>query len=594
MDLRRFVDLYVSETQEHLSLLHRSLVELERDPAGPAIAEAFRAAHTIKGLAAAMGYGVVAQLAHRLEDTLSGIRDGSSEPDAALIDELLAAADELEAAVGVSIRTPPEAMEDTDSGDAGGPRLAAAQDAPEGTAVIAHIALSAAAPMKAVRGTLIVRALDGFAGVLGCDPAAFDDTFRGALRVFLTATADTVQVEARIRGCGDVESVRLEPLSVPRALEAAARTATAQPRQVRVDAQRLDSVADNLAELSVLHGRVQRGAVPAALAEMIDRIGSVLADLDHDVRALRMVPVRTAFQRLPRVVRDAARVVGREVDLVLAGDDVEVDRTILDEIVDPLVHLLRNAVDHGIEPAAERLAAGKPERGCIRVAAQRERGSVCIVVADDGRGVARARVLEKARVAGLHDGPDDVSDDALFRLMSHPGLSTADSVSAVSGRGVGVDVVVSRVRALGGAIDMRSRAGIGTEFTMRLPITLAFAQALRVRVGGDDYAIPLTHVTEAIELGDSVAGVVSVRSQPIRLVRMRNVLQVDAPGRESAAVIFGIGNRRAALAVDELIGREQITVKSFDAAPGMLPYFSGATLLADGRPALVLDPLSLI
>jgi two-component system, chemotaxis family, sensor kinase CheA len=595
MDLRRFVDLYVSETQEHLSLLQRSLVELERDPAGPAIAEAFRAAHTVKGLSAAMGYSIVAGLAHRLEDQLSGVRDGAVAPDAALIDELLKAADELEAAVGVSILTPPDGPEDgTDSAAAGSLTAAGLREPPRGSVVVVHVALFADAPMKAVRGTLIVRALDGLADVLGTDPAEFDDAFGGRLRIFLGAAADAMQVEARVRGAGDVESVRMEPLAVAPVLEAAARSATAQPRQVRVDAGRLDSVADNLAELSVLYGRVQRGVVPAPLAEVLDRIGAVLSDLDHDVRALRMVPVRAVFQRLPRVVRDAARAVGREVELVLKGDDVEVDRTILDEIVDPIVHLLRNAVDHGIEPPSERAAAGKSQRGCIRVEAQRERGSVCIIVADDGHGVPRSRVVAKARAAGLHDGPDDVSDEALFRLMSHPGLSTADSVSAVSGRGVGVDVVVSRVRALGGAIDMRSRTGAGTEFTMRLPITLAFAQALRVRVGGDDYAIPLTHVTGAIELGPSAAGVISVRSQPIRLVRMRSMLQVDSEGRESAAVIFGIGNRRAALAVDELVGREQITVKPFDAVAGMLPYFSGATLLADGRPALILDPLSLI
>jgi two-component system chemotaxis sensor kinase CheA len=182
--------------------------------------------------------------------------------------------------------------------------------------------------------------------------------------------------------------------------------------------------------------------------------------------------------------------------------------------------------------------------------------------------------------------------------MSMPGLSTADAVSAVSGRGVGMDVVVNRVRALGGAIDMKTRPGIGTTFRMRLPITLAVAQALRVRVGGEDYAIPLTHVSEAVELddttGDVTADMLRVRSHDIPLVRLRRVLGVTGEGREVAAVIAEIGDRRAALAVDELVGREQILVRTFDAVAGMLPCFSGATLLADGRPALVLDPLSVI
>jgi two-component system chemotaxis sensor kinase CheA len=233
------------------------------------------------------------------------------------------------------------------------------------------------------------------------------------------------------------------------------------------------------------------------------------------------------------------------------------------------------------------------------VRAERERGSVRIVVDDDGAGVSATRMAAKARAAGLYDREEPpATDDELFRLMSMPGLSTADAVSAMSGRGVGMDVVVNRVRALGGAIDMKTRAGVGTTFRMRLPITLAVAQALRVRVAGEDYAIPLTHVSEAVELTD-VAGaglgdMLAVRSGEIPLVRLRRVLQLGGEGREVAAVIAEIGDRRAALAVDELVGREQILVRTFDAVTGMLPFFSGATLLADGRPALVLDPLSVI
>jgi two-component system chemotaxis sensor kinase CheA len=280
---------------------------------------------------------------------------------------------------------------------------------------------------------------------------------------------------------------------------------------------------------------------------------------------------------------------------VLEGDDVELDRSILDEIGEPLVHLLRNAVDHGIESADERRAAGKPARGRIRVSAERERGSVRIVIEDDGGGVSAERIAAKARAAGVYDRDEaPASDEELFRLMSMPGLSTADEVSAMSGRGVGMDVVVNRVRALGGAIDMRTKPGRGTTFRMRLPITLAVAQALRVRVGGEDYAIPLTHVAEAVELEEEAGDVLLLRSERVPLVRLRRVLRVEADGREAAAVIAEIGDRRAALAVDELIGREQILIRTFDAVTGMLPYFSGATLLADGRPALVLDPLSMI
>jgi two-component system, chemotaxis family, sensor kinase CheA len=592
MDLRRFVDLYVSETQEHIALLHRSLVALERAPDGDALSEAFRAAHTIKGLSAAMGFGVVADQAHRLEDQLAALRSGTHALEADAIDELLRAADALESAVEVAVLNPlpdhaPAEEDDTSA--------AAAADGPvpDGAAVVVLVTLQPDAPMKAVRGTLILRALDGMQDVLGSDPAELDDAFEGRLRIFLGPRASTADVETRIRGAGDVRDVLLQPVIAAGDLQQAVQAAAVRPRQVRVEEGRLNNVADAVAELSVLHARLLTGPVATASQAVVDRIGAVLSDLDHDMRALRMVPVRQVFDRLPRVVRDAARARGREVDLVLSGEDVELDRTILDALMDPLVHMLRNAVDHGIETPAERAASGKPERGSIHVSAERERGSVRVVVADDGRGVSRARVADRARAAGLH-ADDELDDAAIFALMSQPGFSTADGVTETSGRGVGMDVVVSCIRSLGGAIDMHTRDGEGTTFTMRLPISLALAQALRVRIGGEDYAIPLTHIAEAIELDDAAAGVVSVRARPVRVVRLRRVLQVETEGSERAAVIAGIGDRRAALAVDELVGREQIVVRSFDAATGMLPYFSGATLLADGRPALVLDPLSLL
>lgn len=592
MDLRRFVDLYVSETQEHIALLHRSLVALERAADGAALAEAFRAAHTIKGLSAAMGFGVVADQAHRLEDQLAALRSGTHALEADAIDELLRAADALESAVEIAVLNPlPDfapAEEDT-------PAAAAADGpVPDGAAVVVLVTLQPDAPMKAVRGTLILRALDGMQDVLGSDPVELDDAFDGRLRIFLGPRASTADVETRIRGAGDVRDVMLQPVLAAGDLEQAVQAAAVRPRQVRVDEGRLNNVADAVAELSVLHARLLTGPVANASQAVVDRIGAVLSDLDHDMRALRMVPVRQVFDRLPRVVRDAARARGREVDLILSGEDVELDRTILDALMDPLVHMLRNAVDHGIETPAERAASGKPERGSIHVTAERERGSVRVVVSDDGRGVSRGRVAEKARAAGLHADGDELDDAAILGLMSQPGFSTADGVTETSGRGVGMDVAVSCIRSLGGAIDMHTRDGEGTSFTMRLPISLALAQALRVRIGGEDYAIPLTHIAEAIELDDAVAGVVSVRARPVRVVRLRRVLQVEAEGSERAAVIAGIGDRRAALAVDELVGREQIVVRSFDAVTGMLPYFSGATLLADGRPALVLDPLSLL
>jgi two-component system, chemotaxis family, sensor kinase CheA len=407
-----------------------------------------------------------------------------------------------------------------------------------------------------------------------------------------------------IAGAGEVESVQFmtpEQLSASASSPPAAGTPVVPAeRQIRVDAERLNGIADNIGELLVLFGRLgPQVADQGPAGETLTRIARVLGVLQSDVLQLRLVPLREAFDRLPRVVRDAARTVGRDVELIVAGDDVEIDRSIIEEIVDPLVHLLRNAVDHGIEAPEERVRAGKPVAGRIRIGAERERSSVRITIADDGRGVARDKVAARARAEGLlpPGTGHDMSDEELFRLLTHAGLSTAENVSAVSGRGVGMDVVASRIRALGGAIDMQTREGEGTTFSIRLPISRALALALRVRIGDEQYAIPLTHVAEAVDLDgnvDQASDSVMVRDEPVPLVRLRRMLKVPTDGPEGTAIIAVRGDRRAALVVDELIGREQMLVKGFDSAAGTLPYFSGATLLADGRPALVLDPLSVI
>jgi two-component system, chemotaxis family, sensor kinase CheA len=611
MDLRRFLDLYISEAQEHVRLLHRSLLALESDAsAGAAIDEAFRAAHTLKGLSAAMGFTAVADMAHILEDRLAGLRDGRIQPDSALVDIMLSQADELEGAIAIAVTGPigAEAVELATPDSPGAARPTARHTTssaiyPAGTTVVCMVRLRPDAPIKSARAMLIMRALQDRPGVLGSDPATFDDDdFSGDFRIFLTGAADATEVEASIMRAGDVESVDfLEPARAAQAPAAAAVASSAPPaRQLRVDAARLDAIADGIAELSVLYGRMPSQGLPHHVESMIDRLGVVLASLQLDVLALQMVPVSEAFERLPRVVRDAARQAGKEVELIIEGDDVELDRAILEEIGEPLVHLLRNAVDHGIESSERRAAAGKPARGRVRLSAERERSSVRIVLQDDGAGVNAGRVIEKARASGLlpADSPDTISAEELFRLLSHAGFSTASEVTALSGRGVGMDVVVSRIRALGGAIEMHTTPGAGTTFSIRLPITLALAQALRVRIAGEDYAIPLTHVSEAVLLdGRMAAGereTVVLRDERIPLVRMRRMLRAADAGEEQAAVIAEIGDRRAALAVDELVGREHILVKSFDPVAGMLPFFSGVTLLADGRPALVLDPLSVI
>lgn len=613
MDAGRFLDLYVSEAQEHVRLLQRSLLGLEADADGQALAEAFRAVHTLKGMSAAMGYDRVAALSHELEDRLDVLRGGPTAT-AEDIDDLLLRADELEQAIAgaVSGRTATTVFEQaaearSDDSSAGPAEPLPPESLPVTGTCVARVVLRADAPAKAARGWLVVRAVDGMAGVLGSDPDRFDEDFAGVLDILLDGTADRGAVEAAIKAAGEVDHVHfVDPTGSPQAGSAGIAPQATRLPQLRVSSERLDALADGIGELSVLFGHLAQDVAAPVLSgpllSAVDRMAVVLHELQHDVLELRMVQVREAFERLPRVVRDTARSLGKEVELAITGEDVELDRTILEEIGEPLVHLLRNAVDHGIEPPAERMAAGKPARGRIDVEAARERSSVRIIVSDDGRGIDAGSVVEHARRVGLlaPDAAVDLTSEEVLRLVSHAGFSTADSVGAVSGRGVGMDVVVSRIRALGGAIELQTVQGAGTTFSITLPITLALVNALRVRVGDDDYAIPLTHIGEVIELEGMVAvgpagETVRIREEALPLVRLRRMFRLEGGGgTERAAIVAESGGRRAALAVDGLVGREQILVKSFDPVAGMLPYFSGAALLADGRPVLVLDPLSVI
>ena len=328
----------------------------------------------------------------------------------------------------------------------------------------------------------------------------------------------------------------------------------------------------------------------------------LISDLQDEIMTSRMVPVWQVFDRFPRLVRDAARTLGKQIEFTIDGKEIELDRSLLDEIGDPVVHLLRNALDHAIESPAERTAAGKPAEGQLRLEALRDRSAIVIRVTDDGKGIDRDRVLRKAKDAGLVEGTRaDLSDDELIRLISRPGFSTAERITDISGRGVGIDAVQTRVRALGGLVEIRSVPKQGTTVTVRLPLTLAIVRALLARVGDELYALPMTHVNETVELKSAQLrrvkgkeGVV-LRDDVLPLLRMRELMGLPATEQKSQQVIvIEIGEKRAGLIVDALVGQQEIVVKQFDGVRGGLALFSGATILGDGAPALIVDVSSLL
>ena len=341
----------------------------------------------------------------------------------------------------------------------------------------------------------------------------------------------------------------------------------------------------------------------ADLAEVSDRIARLASEMQAEVIAARMTPVGEVLERFPRVVRDLARDLGKRIRFDVEGGEIELDRSILDEIGPPLLHLIRNAADHGIESPAERLRAGKSEEGRILLSASRDRNTVALRLSDDGRGIDREKILAKARREGVIDAAAEaLGDEVLLRVLARPGFSTAEAVSGVSGRGVGVDVAVTKVRALGGTIEVRTELGKGTTFTIRVPLTLAIVRALLASAAGERYAVPLAYVAETVEFDPrSVTAVrdreaLLVRDEVIPTVHLRDLIrQQPRPARPKApTVILEIGERRAALVVDALVGQQDIVVEPFDAPREMPSFVGGATILADGSPALILDAAALV
>ncbi|HET7321366.1 MAG TPA: chemotaxis protein CheW, partial [Longimicrobiaceae bacterium] len=358
---------------------------------------------------------------------------------------------------------------------------------------------------------------------------------------------------------------------------------------------------DHLGELVIARDRLERQAARLADSELGEAVAAVtrlVGGLRDEVLGLRTVPVGEVFGRFPRLVRDAARALGREVALELVGEDEELDRSLTSELGDLLVHLVRNSVDHGIEPPEEREREGKDRVGHLRLAAERTRGGVVVRVEDDGRGLQRNRILERAVERGLVPAgrAEALTDDEVFRLITLPGFSTAAEVTEVSGRGVGLDAVRARVAALGGALEVSSEEGEGTTFSLRLPLSLSLVRVLLLEAAGETYAVPTSAVVEVGEFAEheveraEEGEWLDVRGERLSLLRLPSLLEVEARSAPPLPVLVLEGaERRFALAVDRLLRQRELVVKPFDGTLQMVKVFSGAALLADGRPCLMLD-----
>ncbi|OAS21712.1 chemotaxis protein CheA [Paenibacillus oryzisoli] len=443
-------------------------------------------------------------------------------------------------------------------------------------------------------------------------------------------TVDTESLSELSRPITEVETARQEiaaavaaavpnlEVAAPKASESAANAGVAKPvaggapvasRTIRVDIERLDTLMNLFSELLIDRVRLEQLASEVKrndLTETVEHMSRVSSDLQNIVLKLRMVPVDSVFNRFPRMIRDLAKSLDKKVDLVITGADTELDRTVIDEIGDPLVHLLRNAVDHGIESISDRIAVGKPEQGTIQLRAFHSGNHVFIEIEEDGKGIYRDRVLKTALKNGLVTAEQaaKLTDHEVYNLLFASGFSTAEKISDISGRGVGLDVVKTKIQMLGGHVQVDSKPGFGSKFSVQLPLTLSIISAMLVRLGNEKYAIPLSSIVETSAIQKSqirnIQGskMIDYRKTVIPLLSLSTLFQVpdfnEDLEEETEIVVVRKGDKQVALMVDEFIGQQEIVLKTLGKYLTGIFAISGATILGDGQVALIIDPNALI
>jgi len=661
------LQLFLQEAEEQLQLLDQDIVLLEKEgPRPELLQEIFRAAHTLKGSSASIGHAKMASLTHAMENVLDLLRHGKAECTTALIDTLLESLDGLRL-LKEEVETlqdcgfdPAELVERLNEvvgqGDgarepsavpARGEGLAPADSWGEGReagAVRLTVRIADDCLLLAARCLQVYLEASSFGSVVSSTPSLEAiESQQAAHRMELLVR--TGQVEEMIRAVGslpDVVEVAVdqgEPIEVAASPAgqagergATAPTGAASPesgragsrtngsgkglgKTVRIDVERLDDLMNLVGELVIdrtrlaqIGGQLQARYDDISIGELNEtsqHIGRIVDELQESIMKARMLPVESLFNRLPRVVRDLAQRSGKKVDFVVEGRETELDRSVIEELHDPLVHLLRNCVDHGIEPPEQRRAAGKDEVGRIRLSAMHRENRILLRVEDDGAGIDPAKIKATAVRKGLltAEAAERLSDQEAMELIFAPGFSTAATVTDVSGRGVGMDIVRTNIEKLNGSVAVESRPGEGTRFTLELPLTLAIIDALMVGLGDQILAIPLVSVVETLRVWRTEIQwinkrqAIQLRESVLPLIGLDQALGLPSfsGGSDRVFVVaVRVGENRYGLVVDSLLGELQVVIKSLGRQVGTIAGVTGATILGDGRVALILDVPSLV
>ncbi|OZB97820.1 chemotaxis protein CheA [Paenibacillus sp. XY044] len=685
MDMNQYLSMFIDESNDHLQSLNENMLLLEQTPNDLSIVQIiFRSAHTLKGMAATMGFEDLASLTHQMENVLDLVRNEKLAMQDFIFDTLFKGLDALEAMVEditqggegkadvSAIVADLQAIVRGEAPSAGSTKSAGSapakqetntaiqldefqysvlqQSIAEGHRVLyIDVAIRDDCQLKAVRAYMVFDLLEKSGEVIKSHPTVQDieqEKFEKSFSLYYITQKDPAELKQQILNVSEIdqasvveldheslqqmaemgtasaqsaaavaEETKPAPAAAPAAetkdnkpasaAKPAAKTGSAPARTIRVDIERLDVLMNLFSELLIDRVRLEQLASEVqnhALTETVEHMSRVSSDLQNIVLKLRMVPVDTVFSRFPRMVRDLAKSLDKKLELVITGAETELDRTVIDEIGDPLVHLLRNAVDHGIESPQDRIAAGKPETGTVHLRAFHSGNHVFIEIEEDGRGIYRENVLKSALKKGVvtEEEARGMSDEQVHQLLFAPGFSTAEKISDVSGRGVGLDVVKAKITSLGGQVTIYSTPGKGTNFSVQLPLTLSIIAAMLVKMGSEKYAIPLSSIVEtSIVKKEQIRQVhgnkmVDFRGSMIPLISLSRIFEIpdfhEENENETEIIVIHKGDRLAALAVDEFIGQNEIVLKNLGKYLPQIKGISGATILGDGQVALILDP----
>ena len=603
---QELLDGFLAETTELLEKLDDDLITLEKSSDDTELMNRiFRSIHTIKGASSFLGFDLLVKVAHKTEDVLNRLRKGELVVTPEIMDVILEATDLVKLLVS-DIKAGDIQERETEgtinkllpflAESAGTPKPSAAAakpTAPVGSAEAPTQAPSSPAPPYVSAPPVAPEPADDAAS--DTPPAPAPAPVPATKTAADAATKKTAVPPKPVEGKGDDLS---------------------DNTTVRVDVKRLDDLMNQVGELVLERNRmiqinqdlqqsdVNRADFNEEFGKLTKRMSFVTSELQMQVLKMRMIPVEKVFKKFPRIVRSMSRDLGKEVELQIVGEETELDRSVVDEIGDPLIHLIRNAMDHGLETPDERLAAGKSRSGTLVLAAVHEGNQIIISIKDDGRGIDTERVGRKAIEKGLitEDQFAAMGQREVFDLLFLPGFSTKEKATDLSGRGVGMDVVKTNIKKLNGLIEIKSTKGLGSEFILRLPLTLAIIQSLLVEVVGEIYSVPLSSVLETLRVDQRqfhlIGGqeVLKLRDIVLPLIRLQRVFNVQPRGEADDfcyVVVVGAAEKRMGLVVTRLVGQQEVAIKSLGNYLANIPGIAGSTILGDGRVALIIDPVAM-